>query len=899
MSAHNDVAETLSKLRELAKARRPGDPLLASFLVRYYRELPDEDVDDRRLDDAYAAALAHLDLGRQRRPGQTLVRVLSPDLERDGWESDRSILMFVTDDVPFLVDTVRMVLGRHELGIHLLVHPMLGVERDDRHCITAFGRGRGRVEAWTLVELDRIGAPLAQQLEREVLDAIEGVQLVVADFAPMQQRLGDVAGGDELVAWLADDRFVFLGAATFARDGDRLTLEEGTQLGEYRSGRLDTAVADPPCLAADRDVVIARTDAVACVHRPSRMTSIAVRADGGKREHRFVGLLSAAAYRHSVFEIPVLSDRAVTVIANIGASVASHTGRAVRNVIETLPRDVVFELDAAALTELVGDIVGLQERRLVRIFDVSEPVGPWTTVLVYVPRARFTAALPDEVERLVGAQYGGDTRDLEVLLGPSSLARISMTVRAPRLGDLARLMAAIDAASTTWDEQLADALVDVLGEVEGQRVFATVRATVPDDYKARVRPAAAVGDLVHVASMLDNDVTGDASDPIADVATSFGRSVDAVDGEWRFRVFLRNRNVSIAELVPILERLGLPALDEHPSVFQSGDTSVFLYDLGVTVSASTMTDGQHRETQLAFIDLLAGSSELDGLNKLILAADLRRREVAVLRLYTRYLRQVGFPFSTAYVERALIRHPDIARGLADLFDARFDPTLHLTAPDRQLAVDAVHADLDALLDAIPSLDEDRICRALRTLIDATCRTNAFRASTSEVADIAVKLLPEHISFLPEPRPKFEVFVCSPKVEGVHLRGGRIARGGLRWSDRPEDFRTEVLGLVKAQLVKNAVIVPTGAKGGFVIKSPQADPADRDAVRGGGNRSVSALRSMPPRRHRQRGGRRDRCATRHRDLRRSRPVSGGGSRQGHGVVQRHCEPDRRRLRLLAR
>ena len=515
----------------------------------------------------------------------------------------------------------------------------------------------------------------------------------------MQQRLRDLAGDDELVAWLADDRFVFLGAVTYCVEGDRLEPVEGTALGEYRSGRLDPAELDPPHLAGDRSVVIARTDAVSPVHRPVRMTSIAVRSADGREEHRFVGLLSASAYRHSVFSIPVLGDRARSVISNVGASVDSHTGRAVRNVIETLPRDVVFELDESDLTEIVLDIVGLQERSIVRLFDVSEPVGPWTTVLVYVPRSRFMATLPDEVERLVGAAYGGDTRDLEVLLGSSSLARISMTVRGRRLADPDRLVAAIDAASTTWDERLVEALVDVLGEVEGQRVFAEVRTTVPDDYKARVRPPGAVGDLVHVARMLsaspsDAEVGGANND----VATSFGRSVDSLRGEWRFRVFLRGRDVSIARLVPILEQLGLPPLDEHPSVFQSGDTKVFLYDVGVAVGAHTITDRQHSEIQLAFVDLLAGAAELDGLNRLILAAGLDRRQVAVLRLYTRYLRQVGFPFSTSYVEQALVRHPDIARSLAELFDTRFDPRFgsarHTDATDRRRRVETIDADLD-------------------------------------------------------------------------------------------------------------------------------------------------------------------------------------------------------------
>ena len=819
MSAHNDVADIIDSLRTIAGERRPTDSLLQVFLGAYYRDVPSEDADNRRLNAAYAAAVAHLELGRTRRFGETLVEVLSPDLERDGWETERTILMFVTDDVPFLVDSVRMVLDRFGLGIHMLIHPMLSVDRNDRHELVDVDADGGRVEAWTLIELDRCPPGQRVLLESDVRAAIGDVQSVVRDFGSMQERLGEVAGDDPLLGWLADENFVFLGSAIYDRSADGLCVQQGSALGQYRSGRLDPARIDPPAKDGDDSVVIARTEAVATVHRPARMTSIAVRVPGRDQEVRFVGLLGSAAYRQSVFAIPTIGGRADEVVARVGAKVESHTGRAVRNVIETLPRDVVFETGADALTELVGEISGLQERRIVRVFDVTEPVGPWTTVLAYVPQSRFTAALPDLVAALVEEFYGGEIRDLETLVGVSSLARISMTVRSGTLDDTTRLAAGIDSASRSWDERARDALVDVMGEVEGYRVWSVVGATVPADYMARVRPEAAVGDLVNVESML----TG-----THEIATSFGRSIDAVDGEWRFRVFLRDRPTTIAELVPVLEHLGLTPIDEHPSVFVGEAATVHLDDVGVRLSAHTITDAQHAEVQRSFVDLMTGAIEPDGLNRLVLSAGLDRRQIAVLRLYNRYLRQATIPFSASYVERAIVRHPEIARGLVELFDTKFDPrpTALATAERRSAAVDRCRTELCELLDAVPSLDDDRICRAFLTLIDATDRTNAFRSR----AEISVKLRPHDVGFLPEPRPEFEIFVCSPFVEGVHLRGGRIARGGLRWSDRPQDFRTEVLGLVKAQMVKNAVIVPTGAKGGFVIKSSSVDPADRDAVR---------------------------------------------------------------------
>ncbi len=848
MNAHNDVVGILGKLLHLARERRPEDRLLRSFLARLFRDLPDDDVDDQRLEDAYGAAVAQLELARVRYPGQTLVQVLSPEaVDRAGWESDRSILMFVTDDVPFLVDSVRMVLERREVGIHLLVHPMLAVERDSAHRVQAFGHHVGPIEAWTLIEIDRCLPADAAQLEVEVHVAIEGVQLVVADFTPMRERLASVAGQDELLAWLVDDRFVFLGAVSYVRRGDDLELVPGSELGEFRSRRVDPTIVDPPSLVSDDRVVFARTDAVAEIHRDARMTSIAVRPDGvaeGAVEHRFVGLLGSAAYRESVFAIPVVSNRARAVLDRRGALPNTYTGRAVQNVVETLPRDVMFELGVGPLTGLVDDIVGLQERPIVRVFDVGEPVGPWTTVFVYLPRSRFHALLPERVAALVGEHYRGETRDLEVLLGSSSLARISLAVRAGRLPSVDALVDAIDATSTTWRERLRRALIAELGEIEGLRLFGIVEHTVPADYEAGIAAADAVATMRTVAAMLDpiRIAGGDVASVETDIVRAGGRFGAT---PWRFRVFLRDRPAAISELVPILEHLGLSPVDERPYVFAGSDGVVYLYDIGVEFSAVDVESDRFEmeridEVRRSFVGLLRGTIEADGLNRLILAAGLTGRQVAVLRLYNRYLHQVGFTFSTRYVEQALARNTQIVRGLVDVFDARFDPKATDGVVERTVHVASVRAQLDEQLDAVPSLDDDRICRAFLALIDATTRTNAF----IDPAALAVKLIPTALAFVPAPRPEFEIFVCSAAVEGVHLRGGRIARGGLRWSDRPEDFRTEVLGLVKAQMVKNAVIVPTGAKGGFVVKAAVADPSDRDAVRAEGidryRRFVGAL-----------------------------------------------------------
>ncbi|NND73459.1 MAG: NAD-glutamate dehydrogenase [Ilumatobacter sp.] len=856
MDTQHDAADVLASLADMARQRRPNDPVLAEFLPRYFRELPDDDVEERGLDEVYAAGVTHFALGAHREPGEVQVKVQSPDLERDGWQSDLSVLMFVTDDLPFLVDTVRLVLDRHEIGIRLLVHPMLAAVRDDEHRLVGFedSADPSLLEAWTQVQLDRCTTDLERVIEADVHTAIADVARVVHDFPEMRRRMIESSGDDPLLAWLADPHFVFLGAASYDRvvDGDgvpTLTVQAGSELGELRpDARLDASDPEPPSKPGNDpadDVVIARTDAVATIHRASRMTSIAIREQGGAVEHRFVGLLGSGSYRESVFAIPTLRERANEVLDLYGANVESYTGRAIKNVVETLPRDLVFELDAHSLAELVIDIVGLQERRIVRVFDVAEPVGPFTTVLVYVPKVRFDSEMSDRVATLVAQAYDSEVRDVSSLLGASSLARISMTVRAAERVDLDRLADVIDAATASWDDRARVALTELYGDVEGRRMFQTMRDCIPNDYRARVNPALSAGDLSRVASLVDTD-----PDSHGALTTSLVRSVDDAAGHWRFRVFRRGEPATIAELVPQLNHLGLHALDERPYVFTCPGTPVHLYDIGVRFDmlgdGDEFDEGRHAEVQHAFRSLLRGEIEADGLNRLVLAADLTVRQVAVLRCYSRYLQQASFPFSQSYIEQALVRHAPIAHGLAELFDARFDPHGEPPPSATSVVVNAIRSDIIARLDAIPSLDEDRICRGFLTLIDATTRTNAFRRRPDGALpdEIAVKLDPRQIPFLPEPRPMFEIFVCSPKVEGVHLRAGRVARGGLRWSDRPEDFRTEVLGLVKAQMVKNAVIVPVGAKGGFVVKQAAASPTDRDAIRAEGvDRYERFMRSL--------------------------------------------------------
>ena len=539
--------------------------------------------------------------------------------------------------------------------------------------------------------------------------------------------------------------------------------------------------------------------------------------DGAVTAERFIGLLAASAYRAGVLTIPTVGDRARAVLGLALDGPETHTGRSMRNVLETLPRDLVFELDADSLAQLVIDIVGLQERQIVRVFDVPEPVGALSTVLVYLPKNRFTADLPERIADLVGAAYGSSVRDLESYLGTSTLARVTFTVERSHdtEPDLDALSDAVDELTTSWIERVREAAVYEHGDERGLRLVTRCAQVAPAGYRTNVDPTAAVGDLDRIVAMLD---AGE------QMRLAFTHEVGSEDDVWRVRVYSKDTPIELADLLPTLDHVGLRALDEHPYRFEIDDVEVYVYDVGVRLPSGVSLDRRtHDEVVATLIGLLDGEVEADGFNRLLLLAGITAAQVNVLRAYAKYAHQIGFTFSQSYIEGSLAGLPHLARLLVDLFEAKFDPDL--PAGDRLPAMlVAEEAVIDAL-DDVPSLDDDRIGRTYLELIRATVRTSAYQGR----ATLAFKFNPTLVPDLPAPRPAHEIFVCSPRVEGVHLRGGPIARGGLRWSDRPEDYRTEVLGLVKAQMVKNAVIVPVGAKGGFVVKRQRAVADQREEV----------------------------------------------------------------------
>jgi glutamate dehydrogenase len=824
------------------------------FLSRYFKHLSSLDLKAHEPRDLLGAALAHLRLGEVRTEGTANVQVFNPDLVANGWQSAHTVVQIVTDDMPFLVDSVRMAMTAMGLGIHLVIHPMLRVVRDDGTYVRV-EEGTAN-EAWIYVEVDRCDATRLELLRQHLVAALDDVRVAVTDWRPMRDRCdqlahelehsvlplgtGEATRAAQFLRWLSDDHLVFLGYREYdfvheAEDDDVVVAVPGTGLGLLRDGRRteephrlsSVTSAARRMVFAPAVLMLTTANSRSTVCRADYLAYIGVkRFDREGRvigERRFLGLYNSDVYRDSVLDIPLLRDKAAEVLDRAGFAAESHSGRALRQILETYPRNELFQIDADELYEIATGILELQDRRQVRLFERRDDYGRFVSCLVYLPRDRYSTDRAEQIATALEEAYGGTGTEHEVLIGMGALARLHVRValgrevRHPPIPDVEKRLSAIVA---DWSDELGAALVGELGEDAGLDALARYGNAFPADYRDAYPPSIAAADVAHLLEI----------DRGADIITALHRPLGAAPEEVRFTLMRPGAPLVLSEVLPLLEDLGVTVVDERTHEIRVEGRSVWRYDIGLRVSDPGRIDDRATRDEFCdtFAALFRGDLESDGLNQLVIAGGLSARQVDVLRAYAKYLRQIGLSFSQRYVETTLARHAPIVGALVRLFETRFDPSIdpdvaHGDSPVRAADARALTDSIAAQLDAVPSLDEDRILRSFLTLILATQRTNAYRprvdgdprSGTRPV--LSFKLDPEVIPDLPLPRPMFEIWVYSPRVEGVHLRGGPVARGGLRWSDRREDFRTEVLGLMKAQMVKNAVIIPVGAKGGFVVK----------------------------------------------------------------------------------
>ncbi len=611
-------------------------------------------------------------------------------------------------------------------------------------------------------------------------------------------------------------------------------------------------------------------------------------------ERRFLGLYTHTAYSASPWEIPVLRRKAQRVVERSGLLRGSHDHKALVEILETYPRDELFQISEDELFETALGILHLGERRRVRLFVRRDAFGRFFSCLVYLPRERFDTRNRQRVQDILQEAFGGTSVDYSTRVSESVLARLHVVVytepgAVPEY-DVAEIEARLAAATRAWTDDLRDALSEQLGEQRAGPLFERYSEAFPGAYREDFSARQAVHDIERIERL----------DPDGDLGMSLYVPLESTLDHLAFKLVRSGKPILLSDVLPLLENMGVRVSDERPYEIKPADgPPVWIYDFGLRHDggAELHADDVRETFQDAFARAWRGEAENDGFNRLVLSARLTAREITILRAIAKYLRQAGSTFSQTYMEDALSAHPAVARRLVELFRIRLDPA-RLDDADAQAR--ALERELESTIDAVESLDEDRILRGFLRVVRAVLRTNYFQtdAGGQAKAYLSLKLDPDLVPDLPEPRPMFEVFVYSPRVEAVHLRGGKVARGGIRWSDRREDFRTEVLGLMKAQTVKNAVIVPVGAKGGFVVKRPPA----------GGDRAALLEEVVECYRTFMRGlldvtdtivGRQGRAAARRRPPRRGRPVPRRRRRQGHGDLLGHRERDLDRVRLLAR
>ncbi|MBY8862767.1 NAD-glutamate dehydrogenase [Nocardia sp. CA2R105] len=833
----------------------------------------------------------HLELAVVRRPGLVITRVYRPD---DGSGLGPAIQV-VNDDMPLLVDTVTSALRQLGVAVAEVVHPVFDVARDTvgrlqavvpRESAGQLGRpgGSGRVaaESWIHVQLDpsvdpelldrveRVLTPLLDELRRVNDDSTRMVSTMRA-LADRLDRMVRVAGDTEidessrLLRWLADGHFTVMGYGYYpvARTDPATDAEfgqaTGTGLGVLRNGlgvlgtgSVGPAAGGPVLQLANGSIESVLPGAAdlcfVSVADPGRENPVAEVPETMPGQHMFVGTFTVTGSHEDILDIPVISQRIHQVIEWAGLDLNSFSGQAMLEVLQTFPRVELFSTEARRLFETVSSVMNLGLRRQVRLFLRPDNRSRAVYCLVYLPRDRYSTEVRLAMQDVLAAEFASTQITYSARVTESDLAVAYFTVHRDQAIDPVdlseanrdRIQELLFETTRTWSDRLvaAAASAPAITTAVAQRYA----DAFPTSYQQEYQPDRALADLRRLAALADGGVE-----------SNLYRDPESPSGDWRFTLFVAGAEVSLSRVLPLLHSLGMEVVDERPYRIElPGKAARWIYDFGLRVPSVLLrgTVDQDLESELArssmldthpengvrqrFSDAVAamwlGRAEVDGLNELILRAGLHWRQVAVLRAYAKYLQQAGFAYTLGNITRVLSTHPAAARWFTELFDAYFDPDGVPAVASARAA--AVSGRLQADIDAVVSLDTDRILRAFLGLITATLRTNYYRRDDAGEprGHLSFKLDPHAIAELPRPRPQFEIFVYSPRVEGVHLRFGAVARGGLRWSDRLEDFRTEILGLVKAQAVKNSVIVPVGAKGGFVVKHPPAATGDAAADR---------------------------------------------------------------------
>ncbi|MBP2413720.1 glutamate dehydrogenase [Arthrobacter stackebrandtii] len=873
MSSHTPTHEP-----EQDQARFGGQ----SFLDDYFVQLSEEDAASYDSALLKSRAFAHQKLAEHRTPGQARMEVLD--------EPDASVVYIITDDMPFLVDSVSAELVRQNLAIHLVTHPVFVVSRDkSTNVLTSVtkvpshagvasgdtsampniahllgdGDNKSCLESWIAIEIPRINDAAKDELLTGLARVLGNVRAAVEDWPAMREKalsraeilatvlagedLVDLREAEDLLHWMEADNFTFLGYREYdldKRDGeDVLVNREGSGLGLLRDGSNHPTVQHLTSTGRKkarekRVLVITKANSRSTVHRGAYLDYIGVKSFDSQGnvngEQRFIGLFSSAVYTGSVRNIPVVREKVDAVLRHFGFPPNSHSGKDLFAVLETYPRDELFQIEVADLIEIASGILRLAERRRTRLFLRPDIYGRFMSALVYIPRDRYTTAVRHRIEEELTRTFSAVSIDFEARMSESALARLFFRIRLPKdyivPADLhaAELQDRLVRAARSWPEGIEKVLRDSMPREQAERLVAKWAEAFPAGYRVDFEVEDALGDIRRFEDFdaaykqtLSSGLGPEQCAPGMQVYVPEGVG-DALEEDARVKLYMAHPE-SLSKILPFFHNLGIEVLDERPFEIETADKrDFFLYDLGLKYPAGVDPLATAELLTEAFGAAITGLSESDNFDRLVLSEGMHARQIVILRAYAKYMRQMGNTNSFGFIAETLLHNVAVTRGLVELFEARFSPAVAEGVREGMQA--EVHERLNAALENVPTLDADRILRTFTNLVDATLRTNYYQGHDY----LSFKLDPASIAGLPAPRPMFEIWVYSPRVEGTHLRFGKVARGGLRWSDRREDFRTEVLGLVKAQTVKNAVIVPTGAKGGFFAKQLPNPAVDRGA-----------------------------------------------------------------------
>ncbi|NKB46947.1 MAG: NAD-glutamate dehydrogenase, partial [Legionellales bacterium] len=823
------------------------------FFLQLYSTAALEDLQYHSIEDLYGSVMTLWHFYRKRSANEVKIQIYNPDYEKHGWQSTHTVIQILHDDMPFLVDSVRMKLDQLGFTTRMLTHTGgLKVNRDKQGRVTKlFPRmiesEHRHCEAVIYFEIDR---QTDEYVRHELTDNIQrilgDVRLAVRDWQAMRAKVqqsisnldkvksqldaDDFAETTDFLHWIIEQHFTFLGIRDY-----QLVKEKGEQvlmpvvdsgLGLLSSS--DTKPSSPRVLSSmtpeaqastlsQQILIISKTSTRSTVHRPTYTDYIGIKQFDKKGrvigERRIIGLYTSAAYNTNPQHIPFLRRKVITVVEQANLSPHSHSGKALLNILETLPRDDLFQASTEELLEIALGVFNIQERRIIRLFARKDIYGRFISCLVYVPKERFNTqlrlAIQTELEQAFHSQ--------EVIFSPhfsdSVLARIHFVFRLGKKQtvqyDVTELEQRIRQIARSWEDELAENVLEMYGEESGNELLRSYFQAFPSSYRDEFNPRTAVYDIKHMQLLGEQ----------TPLSINFFRPVDAHNGTWRLKVYQYNQPVPLSDVLPILENMGMRVITESPYEIRLPKHRVWINDFGMEheTGASFDLETVKEDFQQAFMQICCHHAENDVFNKLVVIAGLNWREVVVLRGYAHYFKQTGFTFSRDYVAHTLASHADITSNLIDLFNLRFSPQPN---PHKVSQIATLEEHLYNSLERVANLDEDRILRRYLDVIHATLRTNFFQSDAQQQPKsyLSFKLNPSAIVDMPLPLPAYEIFVYSPQFEGLHLRTSKVARGGIRWSDRREDFRTEVLGLMKAQQVKNAVIVPSGAKGGFVTKA---------------------------------------------------------------------------------